>query len=206
MNIRGMTAFFEDWMYDSAERTKVKSHGFLSVGSGNCDIEVEIAVALRARGLRDFTIECLELNPSMLARGLDLARVAGVAQHLVFTEVDFNRWKPGRQYSAVMANQSLHHVMELEHLFDGVRQALLPHGKFIVSDMIGRNGHMRWPEALSVVQEFWLQMPERHRYNMLLKRHEASFEDWDCSTDGFEGIRAQDVLPTLINRFEFDLF
>ena len=72
--------------------------------------------------------------------------------------------------------------------------------------MVGRNGHMRWPEALDIVQEFWRELPRAKTYNHLLQRHEDLYENWDCSTEGFEGIRAQDILPLLIAHFEFDAF
>jgi hypothetical protein len=39
-----------------------------------------------------------------------------------------------------------------------------------------------------------------------LRRHEELHEYWDCSIAGFEGIRAQDILPLLLVRFEFELF
>jgi hypothetical protein len=72
--------------------------------------------------------------------------------------------------------------------------------------MIGRNGHQRWPEALTFVNQLWEELPERYRYNHALKRTERKYENWDCSIDSFEGIRAQDILPLLVNRFQFDLF
>jgi hypothetical protein len=40
----------------------------------------------------------------------------------------------------------------------------------------------------------------------LLSRHEPLYENWDCSTEGFEGVRAQDILPLLLKHFDFDLF
>jgi hypothetical protein len=72
--------------------------------------------------------------------------------------------------------------------------------------MIGRNGHQRWPEALAAVHEFWKELPSSYRYNRLLDRHEEMYENWDCSNEGFEGIRAQDILPLLLERFDFRLF
>ena len=30
--------------------------------------------------------------------------------------------------------------------------------------------------------------------------------DWDCSNEGFEGIRAQDILPLCVDRFGFETF
>jgi len=178
----------------------------LSIGAGNCDTEVRVAQLLAAGGRRDFTIECLELNPYMLERGRQLADEAGVGDLIEGTEADFNQWVPKTTYEAVMANQSLHHVMALEHVFAAVHAALEPQGRFVVSDMIGRNGHLRWPEALAIVQEFWRELPEGHKYNHQLLRHEDPYDNWDCSVSGFEGIRAQDILPLLEQTFAFDAF
>lgn len=180
---------------------------FISIGAGNCDTEIRIATALRGLGHHPFVIECLELNPAMLARGRELAASAGLSAHVIPVQADFNRWSPDGNYHAVMANQSLHHVMNLEGLFDAVAKAIEhTNGTLITSDMIGRNGHQRWPEALAIVEEFWRDLEPRYRYNDQLRRQEDTFVNWDCTTVGFEGIRAQDILPLLAERFHFDLF
>jgi len=100
----------------------------------------------------------------------------------------------------------LHHLVALEPLFDHIASALPPHGRFVVSDMIGRNGHMRWPEALSIVDEYWAELPQSYRYDRQRFLQLDEFENWDCAKDGFEGIRAQDILPLLVERFSFDAF
>jgi len=100
----------------------------------------------------------------------------------------------------------LHHLVALEHLFDGVAKCLAPHGRFIVSDMIGRNGHMRWPEALVIVNEYWEELPASYRYDRQRFCQLDAFVNWDCAKDGFEGIRAQDILPLLVQRFSFEVF
>jgi len=179
---------------------------FVSLGAGNCDAETRIARQLRDAGLERFRIECIDINPNMLERGAQHAADAGLGDFVVPVQGDFNRWRPTGRYDGVVANQSLHHVLELEDLFDQVHAVLEPHGRFVVSDMIGRNGHQRWPEALEIVQEFWQQMPSAYRYNLQLRRMEDSFQNWDCSKEGFEGIRAQDILPLLLPRFGFHLF
>lgn len=180
---------------------------FVSVGAGNCDTEIRVAKAIRERGHNQFVIECLELNPVMLARGRELARSEGLAEHVVPVQTDFNNWTPEGNYHAVMANQSLHHVMNLEGLFDAIAAAIRhTNGVLMTSDMIGRNGHQRWPEALTIVEEFWQLLEPHHRYNRQLKRQEDIFVNWDCASEGFEGIRAQDILPLLLERFHFDLF
>jgi SAM-dependent methyltransferase len=177
-----------------------------SIGSGNGDMEVRLAKALRASGHDGFTIECLDINAQMLARGAALARAEGVERHVVGKRIDVNRDRLTGPYDAILANQSLHHIVGLERLFDGVAGSLAPHGRFVVSDMIGRNGHQRWPEARAIVDEFWDELPDAYRFHRQLRRHERRFLDWDCATSGFEGIRSQDILPLCVERFGFDLF
>ena len=132
--------------------------------------------------------------------------VLSVEDHINPVCVDFNHWQPAKKYHLVLANQCLHHVLELEALFKTIKQCLSTSGYFLTSDVIGRNGHQRWPEALPLVQEFWQELPPQYRFNQLLKRHEEQYINHDCSTHGFEGIRAQDILPLLIKNFYFDLF
>jgi len=198
--------FFTKYLLEAAQRTRMRRARFISLGAGNSDAEVRIAQNLVRGGLNDFVLECLEINPAMLDRGRALARGAGLERHVVPIAGDFNYWNPEHTYDAILANQSLHHVLRLEALLDAVKGALHRDGLFMVSDMIGRNGHQRWPEALAIVREFWRELPESYRYNLQLQRQENEFLDWDCSTEGFEGIRAQDILPLLIERFGFRLF
>jgi SAM-dependent methyltransferase len=179
---------------------------FVSLGAGNCELEVEIALHLRDQEKTGFLIECFDLSSDMLERGRTAAVKAGVEDRFVFTQGDLNAWDPGAEYDAVFANQSLHHVTRLEHLFDQIRRSLRPGGIFVVSDIIGRNGHQRWPEALEIVREFWRLLPPSYRFNHQLGCYEGVYENQDCSSCGFEGIRSQDILPLLLDRFHFRLF
>jgi hypothetical protein len=79
-------------------------------------------------------------------------------------------------------------------------------GFFLTHDMIGRNGHMRWPEVLAILNTIWSDLDERYKYNHQLKKVEREYNNWDCSKQGFEGIRSQDILPLLIETFNFELF
>ncbi len=199
-------SFLARYLQRSAERCGSKRPVFLSIGSGDGNNEVEIAQLLRRSGLDDFRIECLELNASLIKRAAGEAREAGLAPYLSFVRKDFNKWRPRRTYDGIVANQSLHHVTNLEGLFDAVRGALAPGALFVINDIIGRNGHQRWPEAHHLVERFWRKLPISHRFQHQFKRYEDRFRDWDCSAVGFEGIRAQDVLPLLLERFAFHVF
>jgi cyclopropane fatty-acyl-phospholipid synthase-like methyltransferase len=178
----------------------------LSLGAGDGSAEIELAGALLGASATGFRITCLDLNEALLEQGRVAARAAGLAEHLRFLRGDFNAWRPDRAYDVVVANQALHHVLELERLFDAVHEALPEHGLFLTSDVIGRNGHLRWPETLRWVRHYWQELPRDYRVRQGQTTTPDAFEDWDCSVDCFEGIRAQDVLPLLLQRFGFEQF
>jgi SAM-dependent methyltransferase len=206
LGIPDLTEFFARYARAACRAQPTRPCYLVSLGVGNCETEVAIAEQLLASHTTNFVLVCVDLNPHMLARGRDLASAKGVTQHLQFVESDIKGWSIDRGYAVVMANQSLHHFQELELLFRKTQQALGDEGVFVVFDVIGRNGHMRWPEALEVVHRIWKTMPERYKYNHLLRRHERMYDNWDCSAGGFEGIRAQDILPLLVKHFHFELF
>ena len=186
---------------------------FVSLGSGNCDVEIGLAVELLEAGIDAFRIDCLEINPAMLERGRKLAKERGVEDKLSFVEADFNTWEPDGEHDAVIANYILHHVTNLEGLFSAIGETLRDDGVFLTADMIGRNGHKRWPETLAYVNRYWERLPDSHKYDNVLHHTFQVYPDFDFSSGywpgfeaSFEGIRAQDILPLLVDRFDFELF
>lgn len=198
--------FFSSNLLEARNRTGCAVANYISVGAGNCDLEVSIARNIVDTGFEDFILECHDVNPVMLTRRRQTAREKGMLSNMRFVETDLNAWDAKRKYDGVMACQSLHHVTHLEHLFDQIKESLHADGSFIIHDIIGRNGHQRWPESLKIVNNFWKELPEKYKFNMLLNRYEENYVNWDCSTEGFEGIRAQDILPLLTQRFECEKY
>ena len=198
--------FFRTYMGRMCRAAPDQTLSFMSIGAGACASEINIAEWFGENGIQNYRFECIDINPEPLERGRRSAMEKGLDGRFTFKIFDVNSWKPGRQYDVILAIQSLHHFVEIELLFDKIQAALHPSGYFLTDDMIGRNGHLRWPEALKFVNELWQELPDKYKYNHSLKRFEKQYENWDCSTGGFEGIRAQDVLPLLVERFHFDLF
>lgn len=197
----------EDFYFKLIKKASLtfKKLTIISIGSGNCDIEIRLAEKLVHSNI-DFKFECLEINGHMLKRGKDLAKKKRLEKHFKFIESNIVDWTPRHRYAVVIANHSLHHFVELEVLFKKIYDNLEEQGYFLTCDMIGRNGHMRWPEALEMVHAFWKCLDREHTYNHQLKRYEELYENWDCSKEGFEGIRAQDILPLLTDKFKFEFF
>jgi SAM-dependent methyltransferase len=178
----------------------------LSIGAGDCSVEVGVAKRLQELGVRDFELTCLEVSPHLLERAEAAIGRDSLKEFVRPQLMDINQWKPSEQFAGVMASHSLHHFVELEKIFAAVHAALDDQGVFVTNDMIGRNGHMRWPEVLEFVESIWAFMPDRYKFNRQLNRFEAAFINWDCSHEGFEGVRAQDILPLLKETFGFESF
>ena len=178
----------------------------LSLGSGNGDQELGWLRTLAAAGRTNVRLRLLELNPDMQARAEASARELGFADRVELITADFNTWRADTAHDVVVGYQALHHVLDLEHLYGQIRAGLDPHGVLVVHDMIGRNGHRRWPEALEVIDRIWATLPPRLRRNAMTGEVDERFVDIDCAADGFEGIRAQDVLPVLLDHLHPSLF
>ena len=170
---------------------------YLSLGCGDGAVEIGIAQSLLERGHRDFRFVCIDLSDVLLDR-FRSALPPELAGKFELLQGDLNTLTLDTLFSGVMANHSLHHMVDLEGIFAFIRDHLTDTGVFVTSDMIGRNGHMRWPETRMLVDFFWPFLTQRQRANILLRRGEPRFLDHDCSSEGFEGVRAQDVLPLIL--------
>jgi 2-polyprenyl-3-methyl-5-hydroxy-6-metoxy-1,4-benzoquinol methylase len=182
------------------------SNKILSIGSGECLIEISIAKQLIKIGVEDFKIICTELSSERLKRGEKNALAAGVEKKIEFKLVDFNNVSSECLYAGVMAHHVLHHIVDLENIIQFIDASMEDGAAFVSIDMIGRNGHMRYPEALVVVDMLWDMIPDHYKFNHQFKKQHAKFVNWNCAQKGFEGVRAQDILPLLIERFSFEKF
>jgi ubiquinone/menaquinone biosynthesis C-methylase UbiE len=206
LDVTGIHEFYAKYIGQYASENPSEPVNIASIGAGNGDFEVRVAMLLKESGLDRFHFQCLDINPAMLEREREAAAKAQLQNQFDFIEMDVSRWTSRQPIAIVMAHHSLHHIQELERTFANIKKAIGLRGYFLSCDMIGRNGHMRWPEALEIIHDIWRTMPDRYKYNHQLKRYEELYENWDCSKEGFEGIRAQDILPLLVKLFHFDAF
>jgi hypothetical protein len=209
--VDSMTAFYAEHILQRVAATHAPATRILSIGAGDAELEVEVAQYLLSRGVVTFRLECLELSPVLIERANRRINDASLDSHVSVVQSDLNSWsaakRPNHHYTAVLANYILHHIVELENLFESVAAAIGSSGVFLTADMIGRNGHMRWPEALGIITALWDTLPDDLKYNHHLGVTDDTFNNWDCCGDGgFEGVRAQDILPLLVSRFHFEKF
>ena len=152
--VDSMTAFYGEHILQRVAAAPEPVTRILSIGAGDAELEVEVAQYLLSRGMVTFRLEGLELSPVLIERANKRISDAAVDSHVSVIQSDLNSWSPAKRssqhYTAVLANYILHHILELESLLEGVATAIGSSGVFLTADMIGRNGHMRWPEALAV--------------------------------------------------------
>ena len=192
--------------YETAVPQTNGALNILSIGSGDGQMELRLARDLIARGETNFTIHTTEISPIRQNRTIARIEEAGMRDHFDFHIVDFNKdFIPGR-FDMMFAHHVLHHIVELELLFDNILAGLAPGGCFATIDMIGRNGHMRWPEALEWMDLAWNFIPDHWKHNFQFNDFHETYLNHDCSNVGFEGVRAEDILPLLTQKFAFSGF
>jgi 2-polyprenyl-3-methyl-5-hydroxy-6-metoxy-1,4-benzoquinol methylase len=113
---------------------------------------------------------------------------------------------PKETYDVVYAHAALHHVFQLEHLLDQIKQTLKPGGLFVVYEYIGPS-QMQFPRRdLELADIFLNLIPERYRRmrkRMDIKKEAARFSlEAMNRSDPSEGIRANEIVPLVASRFE----
>ena len=202
----GIDPLWERHIHEQCIRTAPRVARLVSLGSGGGEVEIPLLERLAAQGVTNLRVTLLDGNELLLERSLAEAERVGLADRIRTQHVDLNTWTADEPADICFACHSLHHVVELEHLYDAILGSLAPAGVFLVNDMIGRNGHQRWPEALTVVEQIWSTLDARLRFNHSMNVVDDMYPDHDCSSERFEAVRAQDVLPLLLDRFHPEQF
>ncbi|MCW8807233.1 MAG: class I SAM-dependent methyltransferase [Rhodanobacter sp.] len=177
----------------------------LSVGTGSCNMEIELAARLQAEGVAA-RITCFDFNPALMRRAAAMAQARGVAVTMTFEARDCNLpfELPGQDI--IIVNQFFHHVTELETFCQSLRRSLATHGALLSSDIVGRNGHQLWPDVETVVQEAWATLPASQRHDRHFNTASERYRPIDHAAYSNEGARAQDIVACLLAEFDFELF
>jgi hypothetical protein len=113
---------------------------------------------------------------------------------------------PSETYDAVYAHAALHHVFQLEHLFDQIKKTLKLGGFFVVQEYVGPS-QMQFPQHhLELADIFLKSIPERYRRmqrqgGIKQEAPRLSLEMMN-SVDPSEGIRASEIVSLVASRFE----
>lgn len=196
-----------DWVTHSASlfANFTKPIKALSLGCG-------FGIVERVLRRHDF---CQLVHGVDVAEGaIEGARKAAEAEGLdglTYEVADLNTAEfPAEMYDAVYAHASLHHVFQLEHLLDQIKQTLKPGGLLVVYEYIGPSQMQFARRDLELADVFLKALPERYRRMRRLKgvKEEAFRFSLDTmnSSDPSESIRASEIVPLTASRFEVKHF
>lgn len=177
----------------------------VSFGSGACALELSLAAALRDKGVAA-TIECIDFNSDLMRRAEDGARALGLSGHMRFIVADCSRYAGDGHKDVIVVNQFFHHVENLEGFCAALKRTLAPEGVLLTADMVGRNGHATWPAVDAVVQAHWKTLDPAQTFDRHFGSRRKHYVAIDHAAYSNEGIRAQDVVGSLLDAFDFSVF
>jgi SAM-dependent methyltransferase len=176
----------------------------LSIGCGFGGHELMIARALR----KPFEIVAVDLNDMIFREAQRRADAEGLNIRFQSIDLNFLDLQPA-SFDVIYAIASIHHVLNLEHLFETLHRGLSSGGRFILLDIIGQRQVLFWKENVAFAAKMVRKMPRQFRpvSENSWKRWLRGFDPYsilpryaDPSDQiGMEGIR-QDEIESLLGR------
>lgn len=197
--------FFLKQAIKQARQTRDGPLQMLSLGSGAAHLELTLLRQLAARDIAA-DIECVDFNPALKTIAEKNAADLGLAERLTFKVRDCNKPGPPSACDLIVVNQFFHHVERLEDFCAAIAAQLRPDGVLVTSDVIGRNGHVLWPSVDAHVQQAWRGLPQQQRFDRYFWATQSAYRSVDHASYSNEGIRAQDIVASLLHHFDFELF
>jgi SAM-dependent methyltransferase len=114
---------------------------------------------------------------------------------------------PPNTYDAVLAQSSIHHVTNLEHLFDQIRTAMKPKAVFFLDEYIGPSRFQTSPFVTKTIDLLLTILPTRYRRNLYLDNgsivtgYVPPALDWFDKNDPSESVRSAEIMETLRKYF-----
>ena len=168
----------------------------VSLGCGTGDWEV----ALSEKSDK-ISMELVEINSDLLKYAKRYSeknnlKIKTIVQDANKLELDADK------YDFVIVRSSLHHFLELEHVFEEIKKILKHNGKFLImGEVIGRNGQLLYEETRVVVNNILKALPEKFRFNHNDNKIDDEFPKIDYAKDSFEAIRSEEIYSLVLKYF-----
>jgi len=187
------------WKYVETFVNSRKFTKILSVGSGPCAIEMEIAQNLTS----PYQWDCIDLNENLIKDATRRAKEKGYNLNPIVG--DINTASFDSEYDLVVAVASLHHFVKLEQLFSNINKSLKQEGEFVAYEPVCRSGMFLFRMQRVLLGTVFLLLPAKYRVNHQdypgEKRVDRFYNEYDRSGWTFECIRSGDIAPLLKEKF-----
>ena len=174
----------------------------LTLGCGRGELE---------RGLSKYGFARIHEAVDITESAVRLAEQAAATEsfnHIRYAVADLNtiQLEP-RAYDVIFGISSIHHVEELEHLFDQTREALRPGGYLFLDEYIGPTRFQWTEDQLKLMNEQLETLPthlrrtvsEPARFKQSVERRSLEFMK---QSDPSEAVRSSDIVPMLSQHFQ----
>jgi len=170
----------------------------LSLGCGAGGVELYYARESPAA-----EITGIDINPHIIELGNHQAQAESL--NVRFEQADLNTAVlPEAAFDIILCHASLHHLLEMDHVFAQMTRALRPGGHVAVTDVMARNGYRLWPETAKVANAIFRTLPKRFRLNHTGYRDARIDETlWapDTRAEGMECMHSEEIVPLLRQHF-----
>jgi len=165
----------------------------LGCGTGAADRQ-----AIQA-GLCRF-IDGIDISQSSIEAAKKEAFKAGISDRLQYSVSNLNSIKlPRGYYDFALCVGSLHHIENLEHIFNEIRTSLKPNAYVFINEYVGPS-RLQWTEKqLDILNRVWEIMPLEYRKAgpiFPVNKEELS------KVDPSEAVRSAEIIPLIYNTFE----
>jgi len=184
---RGPFANVPEWL-GTTYGARAEPIEILSLGSGYCGNELDFARRIDA----PCRIHCTDINDDIFAQAKEVAANEGLDVSFRTEDLNFIDIEPDR-YHMIFAHAVLHHVINLERLYDQISRGLKSDGVLHLVEVVGQNRKLIWDENEAFANQLLEHLPEQvigdHRLHVLPEE------------EGMEGIRQEEIMPLMESRF-----
>jgi SAM-dependent methyltransferase len=189
----------------TAQAARFEQPRLLSLGCGYGGHDLDIARKLR----KPYQLIAVDLNPHIYSEAQRRATSEELNVHFRSFDLNFLHLRPGA-FDVIYAHASLHHVLNLEHLFSELHDGLTENGRLVILDIVGKTQVLFWKENVEFAASLVKRMPRRYRprvgkrlwrhiwfnpYNIVPRYVEPSEQS------GMEGIRQEDIEVVMLRWF-----
>ncbi len=137
----------------------------------------------------------IDISEKAVANAREIAKEQNLPLTYEVADLNFLRI-PEKAFDLVVAQNSLHHVLFLEHVAEQVWRSLKNHGYLWIHDFIGETQGQYDPKRLSIMNRILAILPEKFRRNKINNRVRTEIP---CREPGhlsspFESIRSRDII------------
>lgn len=176
----------------------------LSIGCGDGCLErhaLKIDICKR--------IEAFDISEGAIKQAVQLIAEEKLSERVRYGVLDFNAAALKKNnYDVVFGAGSIHHIMNLEYLFDQVNKSLKKDGLFIINEFVGPS-QFQWREKQSkIINDILAVLTERYKKSLdadlgkIKEKIEHVSREAMTQSDPSEAIRSDEIVPLFYRNFD----